>query len=402
MKQLAERLVKRGHQVIIATSRLSSRDFNTLNGVRIEEFSISGNLVRGLKGDIEAYRQYILSQDFDAILVKAAQQWTFDALWPILDHIRARKVLIPCGFSGLFDAAFRGYFQEIPAILSKFDHLIFYASSYRDIDFVKRHGLKHFSIVPNGASAEEFDVPVDSSFRFRQGIGENDFLLLTVGSFTGAKGHWEVFKAFERLKLKGPATLILNGNSFGNTHKSLSTRLREAARRVLKGPVSFDAFQSEAMRFNRRNSQKKVLVTDLRRDDLVQAFKAADLFVFASRIEYSPLVLFESVAAGTPFLAGPVGNAEEIVDWTSGGIICPATRDSQGQTRIDIAALGLKITELTEQSALLRQMGEAGQKAWRNHFTWDRIAEQYERILMGECTAQDIPQAMGSQSEGQP
>ena len=72
---------------------------------------------------------------------------------------------------------------------------------------------------------------------------------------------------------------------------------------------------------------KRVILTDLERQDLIQAYLAADLFVFASRIEYSPLVLFEAAAAGTPFLTVPVGNADEIVRWTGGGVLCEATKD---------------------------------------------------------------------------
>ncbi len=92
-------------------------------------------------GEVERYRKFVREFDGDAILIKAAQQWTFDALWPMLDQIKARKVFIPCGFSGLYEQAYRQYFSQMPEILAKFDHLIFYAESYRDIDFARACGL---------------------------------------------------------------------------------------------------------------------------------------------------------------------------------------------------------------------------------------------------------------------
>ena len=99
MRQVAERLVQSGHQVTVATSKLSGRHFESLNGVQIKEFAVSGNLVRGIFGDEESYRNYVVDGDFEVVMIKAAQQWTFDALWPVLESIKIPKVFIPCGFS---------------------------------------------------------------------------------------------------------------------------------------------------------------------------------------------------------------------------------------------------------------------------------------------------------------
>src|SRR5687767_485303 len=135
MQQLAERLVVRGHEVTIATTKLPTRLFSELNGVTIREFKISGNLVRGMEGTVAEYRRFVTSQSFDVIMIKAAQQWTFDALWPVLSEIKAGKVFVPCGFSSLYEPAYAEYFRQLPRILQQFDHLIFYASDYRDINF---------------------------------------------------------------------------------------------------------------------------------------------------------------------------------------------------------------------------------------------------------------------------
>src|SRR5712691_5037237 len=83
MRQIAERMVLARHDVTVATSHLPERSFATLNGVRIREFKVAGNLAFGMSGEVEAYRDFVLHGGFDAILIKAAQQWTFDALWPV-------------------------------------------------------------------------------------------------------------------------------------------------------------------------------------------------------------------------------------------------------------------------------------------------------------------------------
>src|SRR5258708_5601781 len=212
IRQIAERMVAAGHEVAVATSRNPDRKTDSHNGVRIHEFRVSGNLVTGIYGEVERYRRFMTSFDGDAILIKAAQQWSFDALWPVLDDIKVRKVFVPCGFSSLYEPSFAGYFAQMPGVLRKFDRLIFYAEQYRDINFAKAHGIEAYSIIPNGASETDFDRVADGSLREKLAIAKDDFLFLTVGSPVNAKGHMEIGEAFARMDTGGRnATLILNG-----------------------------------------------------------------------------------------------------------------------------------------------------------------------------------------------
>ena len=483
MRQIAERLVQYGHTVAVATSAHPQRTFASHNNVEIHGFEVAGNLVRGISGEADKFREFVVGYNADAILIKAAQQWTFDALWPVLDGIAGRKVFIPCGYSGLYEPDYAQYFQQLPAVLRKFDHLIFYAEKYRDIDFARAHGLTHFSVLPNGASEIEFERAPDPAFRERLGIPEQDFVFLTVGSPISMKGHKDIAEAFARLDTKGrTSTLILNGNwpqiaepaTFSHRWMkplaplllpawSRAWRIRGLVAggvRVLRteGPMSFfkrarrkiadvagrrlrpylakarhaalllrlsnDSLRTEGWAgFERRvrrtlkrwrhnepaaaseataapiapvvpsftietwieraRSQpgKTVLCTNLPRKDVVQAYLTADLFVFASVVEYSPLVLFEAAASGTPFLTVPVGNAEEIARWTGGGIVCPAPVDERGYTRVDPGVLMGEMQRCLESPALLEQVGRTAKKRWREEFTWQAIVPRYEKIL---------------------
>jgi glycosyltransferase involved in cell wall biosynthesis len=511
MKQLAERMVQRGHQVTVATTRLGERDFTSLNGVEVVGFDIVGNLVRGMHGEIERYREFVRSFPCDALMVKAAQQWTFDALWPVLDEISCRKVFIPCGFSGLYEPTYQEYFRQLPDVMRKWDHLVFYAEQYRDVDFARAHGLDRFTILPNGASEVEFDAQPDPTFRRRHGIPEDSFVLLTVGSMTGVKGHREVAEAFARLKLRGSrhATLLLNGNEPPKppiaptpapscepsppaqvtvdtppscsssevltaagptvTASSSATAVAVAApvpgvltratrvyrdeglsgvanrvslylqrplrvvARTARGPMKIvgmsvkiaDSMRREGIAAtaqkvhrgvydrtrqraiwkvlpehwrpphvfglaqwmavaNRSPLRRKLaLHTNFARAELVQAYMTADLFIFASNIEYSPLVLYEAAAAGTPFLTVPVGNSAEIARWTGAGVVCPAPKDERGYTRAEPEVLAAAIAELAQDPARLRTLGETGRRRWLANFTWQVIAARYEGILAG-------------------
>src|SRR5262245_4975053 len=87
MRQVAERMAAAGHNVSVATRAHPDRKTKDHNGVHIHDFEVSGNLVTGIRGEADRYRQLLTSFDGDAILIKAAQQWSFDALWPVLDQI---------------------------------------------------------------------------------------------------------------------------------------------------------------------------------------------------------------------------------------------------------------------------------------------------------------------------
>lgn len=401
IQQLAEHFVEMGHFVTVATTRLPSRQLNELNGVHIKEFSVFGNLVSGMKGEVKKYRDFVQQDGYDIMMVKAAQQWTFDALWPVLDQIKSIKVFIPTGFSGLYEPAYSRYFQQLPDVLRKIDHLIFFSSDYRDINFVKKHGFTNYSIIPNGASEVEFSAPPNPDFRHSLGIGENDILLLTVGSFTGLKGHMEVAKAFEIADFKGKsATLILNGNKPANYENNILQTISRLAGIVQQYGVKYAAKHSIKTSLRKigikvgkddalqtiinavKNQQgKTVMITDLPRPTLIQAFIAADLFVFASNVEYSPLVLFESAAAGTPFITVPVGNSEEITHWTGAGMVCPAVRDAKGYTRVEPYDLAQSISQLALDQPLREKLSAAGKRNWKEKFTWEKISRQYESIF---------------------
>jgi glycosyltransferase involved in cell wall biosynthesis len=401
MRQIAERLAAAGHDVAVATSRNSARKADSNNGVRIHEFRVGGNLVTGIHGEAERYRRFLIDFDGDAILIKAAQQWSFDALWPTLDDIKARKVFVPCGFSSFYEPSFQDYFKKLPNILRKFDHLIFYAERYRDIDFAKANGITAFSIIPNGASEVEFSREPDESLRRKLGIPDDDFLFLSVGSPVNAKGLREVAEAFAQMDTdRRNATVILNGSwpkrsylpplRLRTLRRGIDFLFREGWRSVwgrLFPPTepTFKLTRPEAS-----SGTKRVIRIDMPRSDVIEAFLEADLFVFASKVEYSPLVLFEAAAAGTPFVTVPAGNASEIVRWTGGGWLCPANVDDRGYIKASPSALAVEMEKAMRSPELLQQLAHAGRKAWRERFTWAEIARSYERVLRGETVV--VPQ----------
>lgn len=409
VRQIAIRMVEAGHQVTVATSSFGEGETTNYRGVLIQHFAVSGNLVRGMIGEIDAYRQFIKESNFDLLFVYAAQQWTFDALWEILPDLKMGKVFVPCGYSGLKNPAYQNYFKQIPAILAEFNAIVYHAKDYRDYEFGREFGLENRAIlIPNGADDQEFSVVADLGFRTKLGISDDALVFLTVGTLNGAKGHLEVSSAFEKIDLAArPGVLLLNGNRMpqqpgdGTLAHLLLKIVRfvrannplTVAKTVVRIFLSAFGFRfgyfaelDKCIQRVNRSENRRVIECDLERKDLIQAFFAADLFVFASNIEYSPLVLYEACAAGLPFLSVSAGNAREIAAWTGGGEVVIVAPDLDGMVRVPAAVLAENMQRLIEDQFRLTALGEAGCKAWQSRFNWGILANEYEQLFQRVCS----------------
>jgi len=366
VRQLSERMVELGHDVTVATSRLPERTSNLHRGVKIIDFDIAGNQVRGYTGDIDAYTRYIKDSDFNVIMNYAAQQWTSDLVFPSLKEISAHKVFVPCGFSGLHEPAYTQYFRGMPNILKQYDATVYLSHDYRDINFAREHGVENMHVIPNGADEKEFLHHYDGNIRKELKIAETSKLIVHIGGFTGVKGQTEAIEIFEKANLAN-STLLLIGNVFDQAF----------AKKIRRRAVRFN------LRYSNLRNKTKVLVMQLSRVKTVAALQSADLFLFPSNIEASPLVLFEACAAKTPFLTTDVGNSKEIIRWTGGGRILPTRHDAHGYSRAEIEG-SAKLLEVTiNDQADLMKMAKAGYHAWDSKYRWDKIAGQYLKLYKG-------------------
>jgi glycosyltransferase involved in cell wall biosynthesis len=130
--------------------------------------------------------------------------------------------------------------------------------------------------------------------------------------------------------------------------------------------------------------RKRVLLLDGSRAETLAAYGAADLFVFASNIEASPIVLYVAAAAGTPFLTADVGNAAEIAAWTGGGDPLPTERLADGLSVVETGVLAERATELLRDPDRRGRLAATGRAAFEREFSWATIARRYEAVYAGE------------------
>lgn len=133
LRQISERLVCRGHKVIVAATKLAKRNSDVINGVDIEEFAFPRNAVADYNGDTMANQAFRRKSSFDIAMICPAQQWTADISDNVLHDISAAKVFVPCGLSELRMEANRAYCKDLPEILDHRASLLFHSDSYQEI-----------------------------------------------------------------------------------------------------------------------------------------------------------------------------------------------------------------------------------------------------------------------------
>jgi L-malate glycosyltransferase len=347
VRQLSERLAARGHEVVVATGRSSRRTFTELHGVRIVEFDCSGNQVEGLRGETERYQQFLLTGEWDIMMNYAAQIWSTDLALGLLPRLTMKKVLVPCGYSRLDDPRYRTYFDAMPGILQEYSRVIYLSDDYIDTRFGTAHGLRNGIVIPNGADSDEFEAARHGAFREKYGLGGRP-LVINVSNHSRLKGHDFFWSCVRSLKGSGVAAALIGNAYAGWPKKWMSECLRDCwvEGRLLGVPV----------------------LQDLPRTEVVEAFTDADIFLFGSRVECSPLVMFEAFASKTLFVTTDCGNVRDY-----GDIVC-IVESADEATAI--------IREYTERPGRFAERIERGYAAFRERLNWESIARHYEELYI--------------------
>jgi glycosyltransferase involved in cell wall biosynthesis len=359
VEQLSRRLVQMGHDVTVATSQHKS-NLKMHQGVKIERFGIAGNMVRGMTGQIDEYRSFLEKADFDVITNFAAQQWATDITLPLLERIQAKKIFVPTGFSALFDKDYTDYFSKMGSWMKSYDMNVFLSNDYRDVNFAREHNVLNTTVIPNGADEIEFSGKINLDVRKLFGIPKTHELIILVGSHTGLKGHRQAIEIFNRASISN-VTLLIIGDL-----KSLC--YYECKLRSIIGSIG--------------NGNKRIIIPELDRKTTIAAYQQADLFLFPSNIECSPIVLFEAAASKTPFLVTDVGNSKEIIEWLESGILLPTLVDDIGISRAIVNPSAEILSDLLLHKPKLKLLAEKGYNNWKQQFTWKIIARRYEKLYL--------------------
>jgi glycosyltransferase involved in cell wall biosynthesis len=108
------------------------------------------------------------------------------------------------------------------------------------------------------------------------------------------------------------------------------------------------------------------------REQLIECYRQANIFLFPSRHEGMPNAMLEAMASGLPLVASCIaGNEELVVDGKTGYLVRSE----------DIEALQEALKRLLSDATLREQMGRASRQYVEENYSWESTAQQYAMLL---------------------
>ncbi len=206
-------------------------------------------------------------------------------------------------------------------------------------------------ILPTGLDPGRFAAADGLRFRRQHGIGDRTPLALFVGRVAHEKNIDFLLRMFVPVKAIRPdALLLIAGEGPAVQHcQQLAARLQ------LDSSVKFIGYLE-------RNSE------------LLDCYRAADAFVFASRTETQGLVLLEALAQGTPVVSTAVMGTADVLAGTKGAVVVDEHEDR-------FAAAVLSVIGDPDKRAELAEMAVEDARRWSSAAMANRLCTLYADVI---------------------
>ena len=212
-------------------------------------------------------------------------------------------------------------------------------------------------IAPTGIQMAKFESGMGSRFRAKHNIPEDRQLLLHVGRVAHEKNIGFLLNMVARLKVDHPQVLFLICG---------------------EGPAKND-LEQQAKRMGLVDNVMFVGYLD-RETELLDCYRAADVFVFASRTETQGLVLLEAMALGVAVVSTAVMGTIDILSPNRGALVAEENTE-------DFSA---KVSRLLNNRELRLSIGDEGRRyaeTWSAPATARRVVDIYQGVIDGHGNA---------------
>ena len=353
VQEVIRSLLKQNGQICLFTTRLGDEPPPDFQGVKVYplpaipkiERAVREQVALSMNPDLEL--ELTLAQPFDFVYERYSL-WSYSGMEyaqkmgiPGILEVNAPLIAEQEKHRGLVhrdqaEAVARRVFEAATEIIAVSRAVKDYLGQYV-ADKSKIH------VIPNGVNAQRFstnlslgNVPLSSKF--------------TVG-FVGSLKPWH-----------GLPILI---DGFARFHRNYPhTRLLI----VGDGPERDRLLQE----IEARNLQSAVYLTGAVSPEtvpqwLAQMDVAVAPYPDSENFYFSPLKVYEYMAAGLPVIASRLGQLIEIIDDGVNGLLSPPG---------DIVALATALEKLWRSPSLRRRLGDSAREKILHHHTWDRVVER--------------------------
>lgn len=191
-------------------------------------------------------------------------------------------------------------------------------------------------VVPNGFDPDVFRPMDKQAVRGALGLPKDLKIIVTVANFFPEKGHRLLFMAIYHLrKIRKDFLLIVIGD--GPLRNVLEKMIREMG---LEDSVK--------------------LIGQLSRKDVSMWMNASDFFVLSSLYEGNPIVMFEALGLGLPFIGTKVGGIPEIITSEDYGLLA-----EPGNVEDLVEKIRIALDKQWDRERILD---------YAQQFTWEKIS----------------------------
>jgi glycosyltransferase involved in cell wall biosynthesis len=319
---------------------------------------------------LRALRHGLRPGDFDLVHV----QTPFIAHYAGLAMARELRVPVVESYHTYFEHYLQHYVPAVPAGLTRLLARRVTVSQCHAVDAViapstqmagalRRYGVEtQIEVIPTGMPAASF-IPGDGArFRARHGIALGRPVAAFVGRVAHEKNIAFLISMLPFLRAAVPdVLLVIAGEGPARAHCE-----RRVAAAGLAGSVRFVGYLDRAT-------------------ELQDCYRAADVFVFASRTETQGLVLLEAMAQGTPVVSTAVMGTIDVLAGTTGSVVVP-----EDEKTFAAAVAGLLVD--AGRRATLGRCAKADARAWSSRALAAKLVTVYEalrerhRVSKGSCS----------------
>ena len=219
----------------------------------------------------------------------------------------------------------------------------------------------NINIIPNGIDFNEFNKINKNNFIKKYNL-DNNKIVLIVSNFFYGKGQEIMPKVVENIGLKNINYIFISSS----VEFQLADRLESKV-------------MSEMTRICNLTNNKCYFYKNMPRNDLIEAFAAADVFAFPSLKESFGVVPIESNAVGVPFVSFDVGEMPNL----NGGIKINCKNDINNYKIPNIKEFSDNIKLLLESEELNNKLGLDGLYQVQNDYNLQDILKKYNKIFRG-------------------
>ncbi len=302
-------------------------------------------------------------------LIPVLEKYRFDIIHihtPFIAHYAglkiARALALPVieTYHTLFEEYLYHYIRFLPRRLLRFAARQFTKSQCNSVDAVVvpsrpmldtllDYGVEaRTAIIPTGLQMEKFERGDGDAFRNQHKIPKERPTLVHVGRIAYEKNIDFLLHMLAQVKTTIPNVLmVIAGEGPALKH------LQELAKKLsLQENILFVGYLS-------------------RDHELMDCYKAGNIFVFSSRTETQGLVLLEAMALGVPVVSTAIMGTKDILDSGKGALVAED----------DLSDFSNKVIQLLQNPTLLKQLSEEA-RAYAQTWSAAALAEKMQNLYV--------------------